>query len=195
MSECTCLERLERAIQCHIDSLPFVSDTMLDFIEILRDAKNAAPQERRPQDRVYALPGEVVTTASELDALEARLISKDPMVVMLAGAEAADAIRELRARVDAMPPYYCKNCGCANCGNTIAVDALSRAVAERDALRAEVEALREDARRYRWLRGGAKLDIEREANDAPLLVHSFDINDAPKWDSMIDAAIDVAMGR
>lgn len=55
-----------------------------------------------------------------------------------------------------------------------------------DALRAERDALRKDAERYRWLRDSAGNDIMEKlmAECSP-----------PRWDELVDAAIDAAMGE
>ena len=45
----------------------------------------------------------------------------------------------LKVRVEAMPPYYCQNCGCDKCGNTQPTDALSMARAERDRLNRQID--------------------------------------------------------
>ena len=62
-----------------------------------------------------------------------------------------------------------------------AADAITALLGERDALRAEVAALRQDAARYRWLR-----DIGDE-NWAALVTR------ASKGPTQIDAAIDAAL--
>ena len=55
-----------------------------------------------------------------------------------------------------------------------------------DALAAERDALRRDAERYRWLRDSAGNDIMEKlmAECSP-----------PRWDELVDAAIDAAMGE
>jgi hypothetical protein len=55
-----------------------------------------------------------------------------------------------------------------------------------DALAAERDALRKDAERYRWLRDSAGNDIMEKlmAECSP-----------PRWDELVDAAIDAAMGE
>ncbi len=59
---------------------------------------------------------------------------------------------------------------------------LTEAYRERDALRAEVEALRKDAERYRWMRSAYVSKIE-----VPSL--RLGLNDADQFDAGIDAAI------
>ena len=58
--------------------------------------------------------------------------------------------------------------------------------ADYDALAAERDALRRDAERYRWLRDSAGNDIMEKlmAECSP-----------PRWDELVDAAIDAAMGE
>jgi hypothetical protein len=55
-----------------------------------------------------------------------------------------------------------------------------------DALASERDALRKDAERYRWLRDSAGNDIMEKlmAECSP-----------PRWDELVDAAIDAAMGE
>ncbi|HSW33303.1 MAG TPA: hypothetical protein VLH36_06770 [Steroidobacteraceae bacterium] len=55
-----------------------------------------------------------------------------------------------------------------------------------DALAAERDALSKDAERYRWLRDSAGNDIMEKlmAECSP-----------PRWDELVDAAIDAAMGE
>lgn len=55
-----------------------------------------------------------------------------------------------------------------------------------DVLAAERDALRKDAERYRWLRDSAGNDIMEKlmAECSP-----------PRWDELVDAAIDAAMGE
>lgn len=59
-------------------------------------------------------------------------------------------------------------------------------IAQLEARLAEVEALRKDAERYRWLRDSAGNDIMEKlmAECSP-----------PRWDELVDAAIDAAMGE
>lgn len=67
-------------------------------------------------------------------------------------------------------------------GEPICADAAD----EIDALAAERDALRKDAERYRWLRDSAGNDIMEKlmAECSP-----------PRWDELVDAAIDAAMGE
>ena len=55
-----------------------------------------------------------------------------------------------------------------------------------DALAAERDALRKDAERYRWLRDSAGNDIMEK-----LMTECS----PPRWDELVDAAIDAAMGE
>jgi hypothetical protein len=65
-------------------------------------------------------------------------------------------------------------------------DFITRQVAEVERLTAENAALRKDAERYRWLRDSAGNDIMEKlmAECSP-----------PRWDELVDAAIDAAMGE
>lgn len=65
-------------------------------------------------------------------------------------------------------------------------DDLIVALRERNDLAAERDALRKDAERYRWLRDSAGNDIMEKlmAECSP-----------PRWDELVDAAIDAAMGE
>ena len=64
--------------------------------------------------------------------------------------------------------------------------ALAYAASTGDECAIEVEALRKDAERYRWLRDSAGNDIMEKlmAECSP-----------PRWDELVDAAIDAAMGE
>lgn len=77
---------------------------------------------------------------------------------------------------------------CWACGAEIDLeDYLARATDERDQLRAEVEALRKDAERYRWLRTYAYGHFHGEE-----LEDLFSRNDS-LVDEKVDEAIDAAM--
>ena len=100
--------------------------------------------------------------------------------------------------------FYCENCEERGEDAERLVDMLT---AERDALKADLasmtatmlamrdqreryaderDALRKDAERYRWLRDSAGNDIMEKlmAECSP-----------PRWDELVDAAIDAAMGE
>ena len=55
----------------------------------------------------------------------------------------------------------------------------------------EIEVLRKDAERYRWLRENAQQDVDGWRNDVPVLVHALSY--VPEWKGRIDESIDAAM--
>lgn len=91
----------------------------------------------------------------------------------------AERIAELEARVHTCGPT-CSKAGCIN----------RRLTAERDTLRAEVERLRVDAERYKWLRDNHESDwaICEWQDDPDGLGYYRDA----RFPSIVDAAIDTA---
>ena len=78
----------------------------------------------------------------------------------------------------------CRGMVLRDCSHTMSE--LRSAASGDDALAAERDALRRDAERYRWLRDSAGNDIMEKlmAECSP-----------PRWDELVDAAIDAAMGE